>query len=239
MSYDPVQQPISARADARVVDAGLQAHMRGVYNTMCWGLFITAATAYAVANVEPLFNLVFHTAFRYVAIFAPLAFLWFGFTPRRVAGMDAGKLRGLFMLFSGLMGVSFASIFVAYSGVSIARAFVVTSAMFAFMSLYGYTTKRDLSSMGSFMMMGMVGIFFAGILNIFLHSAAMYFVISAIGVVVFTGLTAWETQMIKENYAENAGRQANSKMATMGALNLYMSFINLFQFIINFTGQRN
>ena len=134
MSYDPIQQPISTRADARVIDAGLQAHMRSVYNTMCYGLVITAGVAYAVAHVEPLFNFVFNTPFRFVAMFGPLAFLWMGLSPRRVAAMEAGKLRSLFMLFSAMMGLSFAAFFVAYTGESLARGFVVTSGMFAAMA---------------------------------------------------------------------------------------------------------
>ncbi len=239
MSYDPIQQPISARADARVIDAGLQAHMRSVYNTMCYGLVITAGVAYAVAHIEPLFNFVFNTPFIFVAMFAPLLFLSFGLSERRVAGMTADKARSLFLLFSVVMGVSFSAFFVAYTGASLARGFVVTSGTFAAMSLYGYTTKRDLTSMASFLFMGLIGVVFALIVNIWLQSAMLDFVVCSIAVIVFTGLTAWHTQMIKEAYAENAGREANEKLATMGALRLYMSFINLFQFIMRLMNQRN
>ncbi|MDE1152893.1 MAG: Bax inhibitor-1/YccA family protein [Micavibrio sp.] len=236
MSYDPIQQPTFARADGRVVDAGLQAHMRSVYNTMCWGLAVTAAVAWSVANVAPLRSLVFGTPLSWVFALAPLFFVMFGFSANRVRRLTAQQVRNTFIGFSALMGVSMGTIFMYYSGVSIARVFVITAGTFAAMSLIGYTTKRDLSAMGSFMMMGMIGIVLASVVNIFVASAAINFVVSILGVVIFTGLTAWETQMIKENYAEANGVESNSKMATMGALNLYMSFINLFQFLMSFMG---
>ena len=238
MSYDPIQQPISTRADARVIDAGLQAHMRSVYNTMCYGLVITAGVAYAVAHVEPLFNFVFNTPFRFVAMFGPLAFLWMGLSPRRVAAMEAGKLRSLFMLFSAMMGLSFAAFFVAYTGESLARGFVVTSGMFAAMSLFGYTTKRDLSAIGSFLVMGLFGLIIASLVNIFLASSALQFAISVIGVLVFAGLTAYDTQRIKEMYFEADDVAVAGRKAIMGALTLYLDFINLFMFLLQFLGNR-
>lgn len=239
MSYDPFQpQQMSARADGRVIDAGLQAHMRSVYNTMCWGLAITAAVAWSVANVAPLFNLVFGTPLRWVAVLAPLFFIMFGFTPGRIARMPAGSVRTMFFSFSALMGLSMAAIFVVYTGASIASTFFVTAGMFAATSLYGYTTKRDLTAMGSFMTMGLIGLMIAGLVGLFFHSPGLYFVMSVLGVVIFTGLAAWETQAIKERYAESYGAEANAKMATVGALSLYMNFINLFQFMMSFMGQQ-
>lgn len=241
MSYEPLQQQtVAIGAEARVVDAGLQAHMRSVYNTMCWGLTLTGATSALVANVEALRNIVFSSSLVFYAFaFAPLLFLWFGLTPQKLMRMEIGKARNMFVGFAVLMGVSMASLFVVYSGESIARVFFITSATFATMSLWGYTTKRDLSGMGHFLMMGLMGIFFAMIVNIFLGSEMVHFVVSALGIVIFTGLTAWETQVIKETYAVGHGRDTNQKMAITGALSLYLSFINLFMFLMHFMGQRD
>lgn len=239
MSFDRFQQQAAAAQTGAAVDQGLQAHMRSVYNTMCLGLGITGVVAFAVANTPAVFNMIFGTPLMWVAMFAPLAFILFGFTPARVARMDSGQLRTTFLIFSAVMGISMAAIFQVFTGASIARVFFITSGMFAATSLWGYTTKRDLSGMGSFMFMGMIGILLAGLANLFFQSATVHFVISAIGVVVFTGLAAWNTQMLKETYRHGlAMAEGNAKMAVMGALNLYMSFINLFQFLLHFMGQR-
>lgn len=238
MSYSPYQQQ-QAAVSQTAVDAGLQAFMRSVYNTMGLGLVVTGLTAFGVANIEPLAKMIFGTPLFYVAAFAPLAFLWFGFTPARIARMPSGKVRMLFIAFSALMGLSMASIFLAYSAESIARVFFITAATFAATSLYGYTTKRDLAAVGSFMFMGMIGIFIAMLVNLFLQSAMMHFVVSVIGVIVFTGLTAWDTQRLKETYAYGHGAaESNAKLAVTGALNLYLSFINLFQFMLSLMGNR-
>ncbi len=237
MSYNPYQ-PQTATAQT-VADAGLQSFMRSVYNTMGLGLVVTGLTAFGVANIPALAELIFKTPLFYVAAFAPLAFILFGFTPARIARLSAEKVKMLFIAFSALMGVSMASIFLVYSAESIARVFFITAATFAATSLYGYTTKRDLASMGSFMFMGMIGIFIAMLVNIFLQSAMMHFVVSVIGVIVFTGLTAWDTQRLKETYAYgHAMTEANAKLAVTGALNLYLSFINLFQFMLSLLGNR-
>jgi FtsH-binding integral membrane protein len=238
MTYDPSSvRPVTATAE-RVVDAGLQAHMRSVYNNMTWGLAVTGATAFGVANFAPLYNLIVASPLHLVFAFAPLAFLWFGLSPAKLLRMDASKARTMFVVFCVLMGASMATIFAVYTGASIARVFFITAATFATMSLFGYTTKKDLSGMGHFMMMGMVGIFFAMIFNIFMESAMLHFVISSLGVIIFTALTAWETQNIKETYAVAHGRETNEKLAVIGALSLYMCFINLFQFLMSFMGQR-
>lgn len=161
----------------------------------------------------------------------------FGFTPGRMHRLPAGQLQTLFFVYAGLMGLSMASIFLAYTAESIARVFFITAGMFAATSLYGYTTKRDLSRMGSFMIMGVIGLLIASVVNIFLKSSMLYFVTSAIGVIVFTGLTAWDTQRLKETYAYGSSMVgANAKLAVEGALNLYLNFVMLFQYMLSFMG---
>lgn len=227
----------AAYGSDQVVDAGLQGFMRGVYNTMGFGLVITGIVAFATAQSPAMLQVIFGTPLKWVVMLAPLAFIFFGFTPARVARMQPAQVRTLFYVFAAVMGLSMASIFAVFTGESIARVFFVTAATFAATSLYGYTTKRDLSGMGSFMFMGMIGIFIAMIVNLFLQSAMMHFVVSVLGVVIFTGLAAFETQMLKETYRYGGGG-ANDKLATMGALNLYLSFVNLFQFLLSLMGNR-
>lgn len=234
MAYEQRQTVLAGVGE---IDLGLQSYMRKVYNTMGLGLVVTGLTAFGVANTEPLFNFFFQGPMMWVTIFAPLAFLWLGFTPARVARMDAGKMTMLFTVFSALMGISMAAIFFAFTAESIARVFFITAGTFAAMSLYGYTTKRDLTKMGSFLIMGVVGIFLAMIVNMFIQSEAVHFAVSVIGVVVFTGLTAWDTQRLKETYAAGAD-ESNMKMAVMGALSLYLNFVNLFQMLMHLTGDR-
>lgn len=240
MSYEPYNTPQTGGfAQTSAIDAGLQAHMRSVYNTMGFGLVVTGLVAFAVAYTPALFALIFGTPLKWVAIFAPLAFIFFGFTPNRVARLPASQIKMMFYGFSALMGVSMATIFVAFTGASIARVFFVTAAAFAATSLYGYTTKRDLAGMSAFLFMGLIGIVLASIVNIFLGSTGLQFAVSVIGVLVFTGLTAWETQRLKEAYAYSRGMaEANSKLAVMGALNLYLNFINLFQSLMHLMGNQ-
>lgn len=238
MNYDQYQARAGVQAaGASAVDAGLQKYMRGVYNTMGIGLVVTGLVAAFVASSESLIGLIYGTPLKWVVMFAPLAFILFGFTPGRMARMPVGQLRGLFYGFCTLMGLSMSYIFLAYTGASIAKTFFITAGMFAGVSLWGYTTKRDLTGMGSFMFMGMIGLVIASIVNIFLGSPALEFAISAIGIVVFTGLAAWETQRLKEVYAYGGG-EANDRMAVAGALGLYLSFVNLFQFLLQFMGNR-
>ncbi len=238
MTYDPTQ-PTSQTgyAAGRAVDAGLQSYMQSVYHTMGLGLVVTGLTAFATANTPALFNLIFGTPLAWVVMLSPLAFIWFGFTPARVARMSSEKLKFIFTIFCVVMGLSMAVIFQVFTGASIARVFFITAATFAATSLYGYTTKRDLTGVGSFLFMGMIGIFFASLFNIFLQSSMVHFVISVIGVVVFTGLTAWETQRLRDIYVPGAG-EANAKMAVVGALSLYLNFINLFQMLLHLMGTR-
>jgi len=236
MSYNPNPTPTSY-TEGRTLDLGLQSYMQSVYHTMTVGLAITGLTAFFVSSVPSLFHLLFGTPLAWVVVFAPLAFLWFGFTPRSIMTMSSGKLMRTFFFFSVLMGLSMAVIFQLYTGASIARVFFITAATFAATSLYGYTTRRDLTGVGSFLFMGLVGIVIASLVNIFMHSMMVQFVISVIGVVVFTGLTAAQTQSLKNVYAAGA-TEANAKMAVVGALNLYLNFINLFQILLSFMGDR-
>lgn len=222
--------------DQAAFDAGLRAHMLRVYNFMTLGLALTGVVALLVASSPTMTALIFGTPLKWVVMLAPLAFIlvlsW------RFERMSAASLQTLFWVFCGVMGLSLASIFLVFTGASIARVFFITAAMFAGTSLYGYTTKADLSKMGSFMMMGLIGIVLASLVNIFLASSALQFAISVIGVVVFVGLTAWDTQRIKSEYADHYGQEANTKLAVMGALSLYLNFINLFQMLMSLMGER-
>ncbi|WP_029008308.1 Bax inhibitor-1/YccA family protein [Azospirillum halopraeferens] len=223
--------------DAAVFDEGLRRHMLRVYNFMVLGLALTGVVAFGVSSTPALYVPIFTTPLKWVVMLAPLAFImvlsW------RFDRMSASSLQTLFWTFCGVMGVSMASIFLVFTGASVARVFFITSGMFAAMSLWGYTTKTDLSKMGSFLIMGLIGIVIASLVNIFVGSSALQFAISVIGVIVFTGLTAYDTQNIKESYAEHYGEEANTKLAVMGALSLYLNFINLFQMLMQLMGQRD
>lgn len=238
MSFDP------SRPNAHVghqtttqIDVGLQKYMHKVYHTMGYGLAVTGITAFGVASIPALFNLIFGTPLAWVAMLAPLGFLWFGFTPAKVAKLSSEKLTSTFIIFSAVMGVSMAALFHIFTGASIARVFFITAATFAATSLYGYTTKKDLTGVGSFMFMGLIGIVIASVVNMFIQSSMIHFVVSIVGVLVFTGLTAWETQSLKHSYQEGA-HEANNKMAVLGALSLYLNFINLFQMLLHLMGDR-
>jgi uncharacterized protein len=230
-------QTTTTRAlDRATFDAGLRSHMLRVYNYMMGGLAITGVVAFAVANIPALFNLFVLSPLSIVCMLAPLGFIFlFQYKASRA---PASTLQTLFWVFCGLMGLSMATIFAAFAGEDIARAFFITAAMFGATSLYGYTTKRDLTGVGAFMMMGLLGIIIAGIVNLFLQSSALQWAVSMAGVVIFTGLTAWDTQTIKEQYAEGLGTETNNKLAIMGALSLYLNFINLFQMILSLLGRR-
>ena len=217
-------------------DAGLRAHMLRVYNYMCAGLILTGLVAFGIANSQAAVELIFFTPLKWIAMLAPLAFilvLSFG-----VQKMSFSTLQMVFWAFAAAMGVSMASIFLVYTGGSIAKVFFITAGMFAATSLYGYTTKRDLAKMGSFLFMGLIGLLIAMIVNIFTQSSAMQFAISILGVLIFTGLTAWDTQRIKEQYHEGHGYETAGKMAIMGAVALYLDFVNMFQFLLALLGNR-
>ncbi len=240
MTYNPQDNRFGATPvrTGYAVDAGLQSYMQDVYKIMGMGLGVTGLTAFAVSSVEPLMQLIFGTPLAYVVMLAPLAFIFFGFTPARMQRWEVSKIRGMFYLFSALMGLSLASIFIAFTGTSIVRVFFITAATFAAAGIYGYTAKKDLTSMGSFLFMGLIGIVIASVVNLFLASSALQFAVSVIGVLIFTGLTAFETQRLKEVYVEG-NATANQKMAVMGALSLYLNFINLFQSLLHLMGNRN
>jgi len=222
--------------DTAAFDEGLRKHMLRVYNFMIFGLAITGIIAFLVASTPALYVPIFTTPLKWVVMLAPLAFIFV--LSWRFDRMSSSALQMMFWTFCAVMGLSMASIFLVFTGASVPRVFFITSAMFAATSLWGYTTKTDLTKMGSFLVMGLIGIIIAGIVNIFIGSSALQFAISVIGVIVFTGLTAYDTQNIKESYAEHYGHEANTKLAVMGALSLYLNFINLFQMLLQLTGQR-
>jgi FtsH-binding integral membrane protein len=210
--------------------------MLRVFNYMGLGLVLTGLVAYFVGSSPALYMPIFTTPLKWVVMLAPLAFVFF--LSFRIHAISSSTAQAVFWLFCGVMGLSMASIFLVFTGTSIARTFMITAVMFGSMSLYGYTTKADLSRFGSFLMMGLVGIIIASIVNIFLGSTAIQFIVSVAGVLIFTGLTAWDTQRIKEEYAEHYDNESLNKLAVMGALSLYLNFINMFQLLLNLTGSR-
>ena len=218
------------------VDVGLREYMLKVYNYMATGLGLTGLTAYFVAITPSLFNAIYGTPFYWIVALAPLGFVFY--LSARLHKISFSKAQTMFWLFSGVMGLSMAYIFVAFTGASIARVFFITSGTFAGMSLYGYTTKKDLSGWGSFLFMGLIGIIIASIVNIFLKSPMLFYVVSWIGVLVFVGLTAYDTQRIKEMYYASDTVEISGKKAIMGALKLYLDFINLFIMLLHLFGQR-
>jgi FtsH-binding integral membrane protein len=230
-------QGAAARTTGAVFDAGLRQHMLRVYNYMGIGLAVTGLVALAVASTPALYVPIFQTPLKWVVMLAPLAFVFF-FT-FRMQSMSAAAAQMTFWAFCAVMGLSLASVFLVFTGTSIARTFFITATMFGATSLYGYTTRRDLSQFGSFLFMGLIGIVIASLVNLFIGSSALQFAISIIGVLVFTGLTAYDTQSIKEQYAEGFGHETNNKMAVFGALSLYLNFINLFQLLLSLTGERD
>ena len=183
-----------------------------------------------------MMQLVFGTGLKWLFIFAPLGLVFF--LSYRINSLRYSTTQALFWVYSAMVGVSLASIFLMYTGTSITRIFFITSSMFGGMSLYGYTTRRDLSGMGSFMFMGLIGIVIASLVNMFLQSSAMQFIISIIAVIVFTGLTAYDTQAIKSMYYEGDGSEVMGKKALMGALRLYLDFLNLFLALLQLFGDR-
>ena len=223
-------------------DAGLRSYMLSVYNYMASGVLLTGIVALLFAN-SSLINYIIDpatgraTLFFWVALFAPLGLvMWLGYGINR---MSASTAQMIFWGYAALIGVQFSSLFLVYTGASIAQAFFATAAAFLGLSLYGYTTKRDLSAMGTFFIMGVVGILVAMIVNMFLRSPGLDLAISAIGVLVFAGLTAYDTQKIKSIYfAVSGSGEAMAKSAVIGALNLYLDFINMFLFLLRLFGDR-
>jgi FtsH-binding integral membrane protein len=220
------------------VDAGLRAHMLSVYNYMTSGVLLTGVVALLFAQWEGAPAILFGPGIlKWVIMLSPLAFIMvlsFG-----INRLSTGTAQLLYWAFAAVMGLSLSSVFFVYTGGSIATTFFATSAAFASLSLYGYTTKRDLSGMGTFLIMGLVGLIVAMLLNLWLQSEAMMYAISGIGVLIFAGLTVYDTQKIKSIYFQIAGTDGLGKAAIMGALNLYLDFINMFLFLLRFMGSRN
>ncbi len=251
MAFLPDRTFVPATATAGEIDTGLRSYMLRVYNWMTSGLLLTGAVAYGIANTS-LIELFYQqvrtargiaiqpTILGYAAMFAPLAFvlvLSFG-----VNRLSRSATQALFWAFAATMGASLANIFLIYSGGSIARVFFITAGTFGAMSLWGYTTKRDLTAMGSFLMMGLIGIIIASLVNMFIGSTMLQFAISLIGVLVFVGLTAYDTQRIKGDYTQYAyaeGSDAAAKRSVFDALTLYLNFINLFTLLLQLFGGRS
>lgn len=216
-------------------DAGLRSYMLKVYNYMASGVLLTGIVALLFAN-SGMAAQVMATPLRYLIIFAPLGFVFA--MSLGVNRFSTGTLQLLFWGFAGVMGLSMSTVFLVYTGTSIAQTFFAVAAAFMGLSLYGYTTKKDLSGFGTFLIMGVIGLFVAMLINMFLHSPAMQLAISAIGVLIFAGLTAYDTQKIKSMYAHVAGTEMMGKAVIMGALQLYLDFINMFTFLLSFMGDR-
>ncbi|MCB1970624.1 MAG: Bax inhibitor-1/YccA family protein [Geminicoccaceae bacterium] len=229
-----------AGLSAERLDQGLRSYMLSVYNYMAIALVITGLTAFATSQSPAMLQLIFGTPLKWVVMLAPLGFVMlFSF---RINKMSTGAAQLTFWGFAVVMGLSLASIFLVFTGESIARVFFISAATFGAMSLYGYTTKTDLSKFHSFLMMGLIGIIIASLVNIFIGSSAIQFAVSIIGVLVFIGLTAYDTQAIKEEYVgglEYADGGIQTKGAIMGALRLYLDFINLFMMLLQLFGNRD
>jgi FtsH-binding integral membrane protein len=222
-------------AQAAQIDEGLRAHMTKVYGLMSVAMVLTGGVAWAVGTNEAIFA----TPLKWVVMFAPLVMV-FAFSAM-INRLSYAAAQLFFYVFAAVMGLSISFIFAVYTGTSIAQTFLVTAIAFAGLSLYGYTTKKNLSGMGTFLMMGLIGLIVASIVNIFLASSALAFAISVIGVLIFAGLTAFDTQNIKNTYIEHAvhgDQEWLGKSAIMGALNLYMNFLNMFMFLLQFLGNR-
>lgn len=228
----PEQTP-QATISRTSVDVGLQRHMQSIYNRMTLGVLVTAVVSYLVSQSPALLQMLLGGPQAYIVMFAPVLVVWFGFNPMT---MNANKLRVSFFLISALYGLSFSTIFLAYTGESIAKAFFIASGMFAGLSIFGYVTKKNLDALGSFAIMGIWGVFLMGIVNLFLHNEGLADVLSVLSIIAFSGLTAWQTQTMKEMYHPAHGNDGNNRMAWSAALTLYISFIALFMHILRFVG---
>ena len=230
------QTSFSRATDSAIIDEGLRTYMLRVYNYMATGLAATGVVAYIVANTPFLREAIFGTPLMWEVMLAPLGLVMY--LSAKITSMSVSAAQTSFWVFSVLMGMSLASIFMIYTDTSIARVFFIPSGVFGAMSLYGYTTKKDLTGWGSFLFMGLIGIIIASVVNMFLASSALMFAISVIGVLVFVGLTAYDTQNIKNMYSQSDSTVVTSKKAIMGALKLYLDFINLFIMMMHLFGAR-
>ena len=235
---------LTQNGSASKVDAGLRAYMLSVYNYMAMALVVTGVSAFLTMNVDFLARIMFNfseygqvtgtTGFGMLIMLSPIAIAWYFFSG--AARMDVERSKLILWVYAGLTGMSLSSLGFVYTGTSIARTFFITASVFGAMSLYGYTTKRDLTSMGSFLVMGLMGVLLASVVNMFMHSPAIYFVTSILGTLIFTGLIAWDAQKIKGMYFMAGGGEMGRRMAVVGAFSLYLDFINLFLFLIRFLG---
>ena len=242
-------QSKTTRAETHVIDEGLRAYMLKVYNYMSSGILLTGVVSLllfklsviitadgSIAGLTNIGNALYNSALMWIVMLAPLGVVFYmSFGIRK---MSVAKAQGTYWVFAALMGASLSSIFLVYTGASITRVFFITAGTFGAMSIYGYTTKRDLTKLGSFLMMGLIGIIIASVVNIFMKSSMMYFVISILGVLIFVGLTAYDTQKIKNMYLVSDSGEIMGKKAVMGALTLYLDFINLFIMLLRLFGQR-
>jgi hypothetical protein len=234
-------EPASYRAPASrpqgaALHEGLRTYMLGIYRMMALGLGVTGLVALLVSSTPALYGPIFGTPLKWVVMLAPLAFVFF-FT-FRIERMTTATARATFFAFAGVMGVSMASIFLVFTNVSIATAFFAAAALFLGLSVWGYTTKTDLSRFSTFLMIGLFAVVAVSLVNLFIGSSLLQTAVAAVGVLVFTGLTAWDTQRLKSEYLAYAGSQNTEKLAVMGALSLYLNLINLFQLLLQLIGQR-
>jgi len=249
MEFNKQTSTTRSSASEAIIDQGLRAYMLKVYNYMGSGVLLTGVIALMffkmavvtsdggeIIGLTNFGNSIYNSGLKWVIMLAPLGvvfYMSFG-----IAKMSAAKAQTTFWVFAALMGASLSSIFLMYTGASITRVFFITAGTFGAMSIYGYTTKKDLTKLGSFLMMGLFGIIIASVVNIFMKSTMMYFVISILGVLIFVGLTAYDTQKIKNMYMASDSGELMGKKAVMGALTLYLDFINLFIMLLRLFGQR-
>ncbi len=239
----------SAAQSTVVMDEGLRAYMLKVYNYMATGILLTGIVALltfkmsvvtndvgSIVGLTSIGNSIYMSGLKWIVMLAPLGIVFY--MSFGINKMSAAKAQTTFWVFAALMGLSLSSLLLVYTGMSVTRVFFICSATFGSMSIYGYTTKRDLTKLGSFLMMGLIGIIIASLVNIFMKSSMMYFVISILGVLIFVGLTAYDTQKIKNMYAASDTGEIMGKKAVMGALTLYLDFINLFIMLLRLFGQR-
>lgn len=232
----PVAGPGANTISSAQIDVGLRQFLISVYNYMGFGLVLTGLVAYGAAE-SGLYTLLAQTPLLlWVVVLSPLALVFF--LSFRIEKMSLGAAQAAFWTYAAVVGLSLAGMFLMYTGVSIARTFFITAATFLAMSLYGYTTRTDLARFGSFLMMGLIGVIIASVVNLFLASSTLQLVISVIGVIVFVGLTAYDTQRIKEIYLAADSAVVAGKKAIMGALTLYLDFLNLFLLLLQLTGNR-
>jgi len=233
MAFGP-ERKVMTQAQAAAVDVGLRAYMLRVYNYMSVALALSGAVAFFVSTSPAMQQVIFGTPLMWVVFLAPLGLVFF--LSARIQKMSATAAQTTFWIFAALMGLSLASIFIAYTPESITRVFFITAGAFAGLSLVGYTTKKDLSGMGTFLIMGVIGLIIAMVVNMFVASSMLQLGISVIGVLIFAGLTAYDTQQIKLMYYEADGEEVAAKKSIMGALKLYLDFLNMFIFLMHILG---